>query len=345
MDKLQAMEVFVQVVDAGGFTRAAENMQLPKATVSTLIRNLELELAVKLLNRTTRHVSVTADGAAYYERCLSILADVRDAEESLSRNRASPSGRLRVDVPTGIGRHVIIPALPQFFERYPEIELEIGCGDRLVDLIEEGIDCAVRGGVLADSSLIARRVGMLHFVTCAAPSYLSRHGRPQHPNDLMHHRCINYFSAKTGKIYEWDFGREGERIQIRVPGRVAVNDSDAYMEASLSGLGIAQASLFAIQPMLASGELELVLDDWCVDPVPLHVVYPQNRHLSAKVRVFVEWVAELFAACDGLQDGVVRCSKMLGKIQPKVSEAVAVPLPLLGEGHPLVHGLPTDQVG
>eukprot|EP01032_Pedospumella_encystans_P012972 gene12972-14966_t len=166
------MEVFVQVVDAGGFTRAAENMQLPKATVSTLVQGLETVLAVKLLHRTTRQISVTADGAAYYERCLRILSDVREAEESLSRTKLSPSGRLRVDAPTGLAREVLVPALPDFFERYPDITLELGCSDRPVDLIEEGVDCAVRGGILGDSALIARRIGVLSFVTCAAPSYL-----------------------------------------------------------------------------------------------------------------------------------------------------------------------------
>lgn len=307
MDKLQAMEVFVQVVDAGGFTRAAENMQLPKATVSTLIRDLEASLSVKLLNRTTRQISMTADGAAYYERCLRILADVRDAEDSLSKTRASPSGRLRIDVPTGLGRHLILPALPQFFERYPGINLEVGCSDRPVDLIEEGVDCAVRGGALADSTLIARRVGEMHFVTCAAPSYIALHGRPLHPEDLAQHRCVNYFSAKTGKIFEWDFARDGERIQMRVPGYVAVNDSDAYMAASLAGMGIAQMAAFAICPYLQSGQLELLLEDWSVDPVPLHIVYPQNRHLSAKVRVFVEWVAELFSDHPAMQVRAGRC--------------------------------------
>lgn len=310
MDKLQAMEVFVQVVDAGGFTRAAENMQLPKATVSTLISNLEAALSVKLLNRTTRHVSVTADGAAYYERCLAILSDVREAEESLSKTRASPSGRLRVDVPTGLGRNVIVPSLPHFFAKYPDIQIEVGCGDRLVDLIEEGIDCAVRGGELADSTLIARRVGMLYVVTCAAPSYIAAQGRPQHPHDLQQHRCINYFSAKTGKIYDWDFAKADERIRMRVPGVVALNDSDAYLEAGLAGMGIAQMALASVRPHLESGSLELVLDDWCVDPIPLHVVYPQNRHLSAKVRVFVEWIAELFAEHDELQTGARHCPRL-----------------------------------
>jgi len=307
MDKLQAMEVFTQVVDAGGFTRAAEILQLPKATVSTLVRNLETALSVKLLNRTTRQISLTADGAAYYERCLRILAEVRDAEDSLSKTHASPSGRLRIDVPSALGRHLLMPALPQFLARYPDINLEVGCSDRPVDLIEEGVDLAVRGGALADSTLVARRIGQLHFVTCAAPSYIALHGRPHHPNDLLQHDCVNYFSAKTGKISEWDFARNGERIQMRLPGRIAVNDSNAYMTATLSGMGVAQMAAFALCPYLQSGELELLLEDWTIDPLPLHVVYPQNRHLSAKVRVFVEWISELFADHPALHIRAGRC--------------------------------------
>lgn len=295
MDKLQAMEIFVQVVDAGGFNRAADNMQLPKATVSTLVRNLETVLAVKLLNRTTRQISLTADGAAYYERCIAILSQVRDAEESLSKKNASPGGRLRVDTPTSLGRHLIIPALPSFFELYPEIQLEIGCSDRPVDLIEEGVDCALRGGVLADSTLIARRVGTVHLVTCASPSYIALHGRPVHPNDLSQHHCINYFSAKTGKIFDWDFAKDDERLQLRLQGPLAVNDMDAYLSATLAGLGVAQSATMSIYPYVQSGQLELLMQDWSSDPVALHIVYPQNRHLSAKVRVFVEWLAELFA--------------------------------------------------
>lgn len=301
MNKLQAMEVFVQVVDAGGFTRAADNMQLPKATVSTLIQSLEAALKVKLLHRTTRQVSVTADGAAYYERCLRILSDVREAEESLSRTRLSPSGRLRVDVPTGLASEVLVPALPDFFARYPDIELELGSSDRTVDLIEEGVDCCVRGGTLVDSNLIARRVGFLDFLTCAAPSYLERYGRPQHPNELTRHRCVNYFSSRTGKIFEWDFSRGDELVQSTLPGSIAVNDANAYLSAGLAGLGIIQTVRFVLEPLIAQGKLELLLPDWTSAPIPIHVVYPQNRHLSAKVRVFVEWVAELFAQHPGMR--------------------------------------------
>ncbi len=296
MNKLQAMEVFVQVVDAGGFTRASETLQLPKATVSTLVAGLETALSVKLLHRTTRHVSVTADGAAYYERCLRILADVKDAEESLSRTRLSPSGRLRVDAPTGLANEILVPALPSFFEQYPDIQLELGCSDRPVDLIEEGVDCAVRGGQLADSTLIARRVGVLNFVTCAAPSYLERFGTPIHPRDLERHRCVNYFSSKTGKIFNWDYSRDGERIEMALPGVVALNDSNAYLQAGLAGLGIIMMTDVQLGSHGADGRLVRVLEDWVTDPLPIHVVYPQNRHLSAKVRVFVEWVADLMAS-------------------------------------------------
>ncbi len=294
MNKLQAMEVFVQVVDAGGFSRAAENMQLPKATVSTLVQGLEQALTVKLLHRTTRQVSVTSDGAAYYERCLRILADVREAEEALSTNRASPSGRLRVDVSTGIANDIIIPALPGFFERYPDIRLDLGCSDRPVDLIEEGVDCAIRGGALPDSALIARRVGVLNFVVAASPGYLAKHGRPAHPHDLLKHRCINYFSSKTGKTFDWDFERGGDIIKLPVPACLAVNDSVAMKTAGLHGLGLMLMSSFHAEPLVAAGQLEVVLEDWISETLPINVVYPQNRHLSAKVRVFVEWVADLF---------------------------------------------------
>ncbi|SNT30903.1 transcriptional regulator, LysR family [Noviherbaspirillum humi] len=296
MNKLQAMEIFVQVVDTGSFTRAAEMLQLPKATVSTLVQSLEAALSAKLLHRTTRQVTVTTDGAAYYERCLRILSDVRDAEESLSRSRLSPSGRLRVDAPTGLSSEILVPALPTFFERYPDIALELGSSDRPVDLIEEGVDCAVRGGELMDTSLIARRVGVINFITAATPSYLARHGMPQHPRDLAQHRCVNFFSPKTGKTYDWDFRRDDEYIVMPMRGGIALNDSNAYVEAGVAGLGIIQMADYLVSKYVDTGRMVQILPDWRSDPLPIHVVYPQNRHLSAKVRVFVEWVAELFAA-------------------------------------------------
>ncbi|GAB3375567.1 LysR family transcriptional regulator [Massilia agri] len=315
MNKLQAMEVFIQVVDCGSFTKAAEMLNLPKATVSTLVQTLESTLSVKLLHRTTRQVMITSDGAAYYERCVQILSDVRDAEESLSRHRLSPSGRLRVDSPTGLASEILIPALPAFFERYPDITLELGSTDRPVDLVEEGVDCAVRGGELIDPNLIARRIGVINFMTCASPDYIARNGMPQHPRDLERHRCVNYFSAKNGKILNWDFTRDGERIEVALPGAIALNDSNAYVQAGLAGLGVIMMTDYLLTAHIAAGRMVPVLQEWRSDPLPVHIVYPQNRHLSAKVRVFVEWVSELFAAHPNLRLQTPRPSAVPADLQ------------------------------
>src|SRR3984957_9545072 len=301
MNKLQAMEVFVRVVEAGSLTRAAGSLQLPKATATTLIQQLEAELGVRLLNRTTRKVSVTADGAAYYPRCLAILAQVRETEESLGQRHASPGGRLRIEVPTLIARLVIVPALPGFFARYPDIQLELGCSERRADLIEEGIDCAVWSGELEDSTLVARRIGQLYFGTCAAPSYLAAHGQPRHPDELTAHRCINHFSPRTGKIFEWVFAKNGVRTQTLLRGFIALDDENSYLAAAEAGLGVAQIPAFVLKVPMARGGLELLPAGCFPEPPPLSVVYPQNRPLSVKIRVFVDWVAELFSEHDGIQ--------------------------------------------
>ena len=301
MDKLQAMEVFVRVVETGGITRAADSLHMPKATAATLIQKLEAVLGVKLLNRTTRRVSVTPDGAAYYDRCLSILAEVRETEELLGKQQSTPRGRVRVDVPTLMARSVFVPALPKFFERYPEIELALASNERRADLIEEGIDCAVWSGEIEESSLVARRVGFLYFATCAAPSYLAAHGQPRHPDELAQHRCINHFSPRSGKTVDWVFSKDGTRVQTSLRGHIALEDENSYVAAAEAGLGIAQIPAFVLKEAMERGTLELVLGDWFPDPSPLYVVYPQNRHLSNKVRVFVDWVAELLREHDGIQ--------------------------------------------
>jgi LysR family transcriptional regulator for bpeEF and oprC len=304
MDRLQAMSVFVRVVESGGFTRAAEVLRMPKATVTTLVQQLEAHLGVKLLNRTTRRVNVTPDGAAYYERCARILAEVDDTETALRRTNGAVSGRLRVDVPATFGRRVLMPALPDFIARYPDVRLEVGCGDRPVDLIEEGVDCVVRGGDPGDESLVARRVGELEFVCCATPAYLAAHGVPEHPRDLAQHRCVNYFSSKTGRLFPWDFSRDGERIELSVEGPVAANDGEAYMAAGLAGLGVFQAVLLDIAEPLAAGSVRRVLADWRIDPLPVFVMYPRNRHLSAKVRAFVDWVGDLLERRTAMQRAI-----------------------------------------
>jgi LysR family transcriptional regulator, regulator for bpeEF and oprC len=301
MDKLQAMEVFVRVVETGAVTRAADSLRIPKATATTLIQKLEATLGVRLLNRTTRRLSVTPDGAAYYERCVAILAQVRETEESLAKQHATPRGRLRVNVPTLMARSVFVPALPQFFARYPDIELALACSERRVDLIEEGIDCAVWSGEIEESSYVARRVGFLYFATCAAPSYLAAHGQPNHPDDLVQHRCINHFSPRSGKIRDWVFSKNKIRVQTSLRGYIALEDENSYVAAAEAGLGIAQIPAFVLKEAMERRTLELVLGDWFPEPSPLYVVYPQYRHLSSTIRVFVDWVADLLNNHDGIQ--------------------------------------------
>lgn len=295
MDRLQAMEVFVRVVDTASFTRAAELLRMPKATVSTLIQGLEAHLGVKLLNRTTRRVHVTTDGAAYHARCVRILAEIEETEGALSHAQSSPRGKLRVDVGAAFGRRMLVPALPEFFARYPDLTLELGCSDRPVDIIEEGVDCVVRGGPLANDNHIARKIGDVDIVFCAAPSYLARRGMPQHPQDLRQHHFVNYFATRFGKFFEWNFNRGRERIELPLEGLIAVDDSEAYLEAGLAGLGVFAMATFMVADALTDGRLIRVLADWHTDPVPIYVMYPQHRHLSVKVRVFSEWVAELVA--------------------------------------------------
>jgi LysR family transcriptional regulator for bpeEF and oprC len=301
MDKFQAMTLFVRVVEVGGITRAAESLGVPNASATTLIQRLEASLGVKLLNRTTRRVSVTPDGAAYYSRAVSILAEVRDAEDSLGQGTTTPRGRVRVDVPTLIARSVIVPSLPNFFAQYPDIELALACNERHFDLVGEGIDCALWVGDIDDESLVARRVGFLYFATCAAPAYLRAHGQPTHPRDLAQHRCINHFAPRTGDTVEWVFSKGAERVRAVFPGNLALEDENSYVSAAEAGLGIAQMPAFVLKEAMERRALDLVLADWSREPAPLHVVYPQSRHLSRRVRVFVDWLAALIADDDGIQ--------------------------------------------
>jgi LysR family transcriptional regulator for bpeEF and oprC len=301
MDKFQAMSLFVRIVETRGITRAAESLGIPNATATTLIQRLEASLGVKLLNRTTRRVSVTPDGAAYYPRAVAILAEVRETEEALSQHASAPRGRVRVDVPTLIARSVIVPALPRFFAQYPDIELALACNERHFDLVAEGIDCALWVGDIDDESLVARRVGFLYFATCAAPAYISAHGQPTHPRELTQHRCINHFSPRTGETVEWIFSKGAERVQAVLPGHLAFEDENNYVSAAEAGLGVAQLPAFVLKEAMERGALDLVLADWFPEPSPLHVVYPQSRHLSRRVRVFVDWLAALIAEHDGIQ--------------------------------------------
>lgn len=296
MDQIQSMRVFARVVEAGSFTRAAESMDMPKGSATKLVQQLETHLKVKLLNRTTRRVTVTPDGAAYYERASRLLNDLDELEATMTQAQAKPSGRLRVDVGSAVATMIIIPALADFYRRYPDIQLDLGVGDRPVDLVGDNVDCVIRGGDLIEQSLVARRIANMPLIAVATPAYLAQHGTPAHPLDLQaRHTMINFFSPRTGRPYPHIFEQGSERHEISGRYKVSVNDSNAHLAAVLAGLGISQVARFAAAPHLARGELVEVLADWPHPPIPVHVVYPPNRHLSARVRAFVEWAAELFA--------------------------------------------------
>jgi LysR family transcriptional regulator for bpeEF and oprC len=296
MDRFQAMQVFVRVVEANSFTRAADALALPRTTVTTVIQNLEKHLGVRLLNRTTRRVSLTPDGAAYYKHSTRILADVEETEAYLQDSASRPQGRLRVDVPASIGTLVLIPSLCDFHNRYPDVELVIGLGDRKVDLVQEAVDCVIRGGVLEDSSLVARRLGSLEFLTCASPEYLARKGVPRTLEDLQNHKAVHYFKG-SGRYWGWDFMVDGEERHIEVPSAGAVNEWSAHLACAAQGFGLIQTARFIALPHMRKGELVEVLPQWRPAPVQVSLLYLQSRQLSPKVRAFSDWVAELFAAC------------------------------------------------
>ena len=297
MDRFDALQAFVRVVEAGSFTKAAQTLHMSKTTVTQLVQQLEARLRVKLLNRTTRQVKVTADGTAYYERVVSLLADLEDADAGLSSALAAPKGRLRVDVPSPLARMILIPALPAFHARYPEIQLDMGVSDRMVDLIGDNVDCVLRGGELTDSSLIARRVGELRFGVYAAPSYLERAGTPSHPHELegTHHRVVGFLRVHSGRVAPFAMSRDGENVKVQGRYVVAVDDGNAYLAGGLVGMGILWLPHYMAEAHVARGELVTLFDGWSVDSMPVYVVYPPNRHVSAKLRVFIDWVADLMA--------------------------------------------------
>ncbi|PDT14468.1 LysR family transcriptional regulator [Rhizobium sp. J15] len=294
MDQLSAMRVFIRVVETGNFTRAADMLAMPKATVTNLIQGLEAHLRTKLLNRTTRRVMVTTDGALYYERAAQIISELEELDGSLSNSQSLPSGRLRVEMSGAFADEVIVPALCDFYQRYPDIRLDLGVSDRTVDYLAENVDCALRAGTPTDQSLIARRVSEMELITCAAPLYIQKFGMPERPEDLeATHYSVNYFRAQNNRTLPFEFRKGNEMVEITPRYIASVNDSRTYLTAALAGLGVAQIPSFMARAPMARGELLRVLPEWRRDAIPLYVVYPPNRHLSNKVRVFVDWLVKL----------------------------------------------------
>jgi LysR family transcriptional regulator, regulator for bpeEF and oprC len=296
MDRFQAMHLFTRIVELGSFSRAAEQLGLPRASATQAIKQLEARLGVRLLARTTRQVTTTADGAAYYQRCLAILADLEEAEAGFSEAARHPRGRIRVDLSGSLCRLVLIPALPAFCERYPLIRLEISVSDRQIDVIREGVDCVLRMGELRDVPLIARRLSELPQLTCASAGYLARLGVPTTLADLDSHTVVDYFSASSGKSMPLEFMVDGHIETRSLPATVAVNNGDAYVAACAANFGIIQVPYYHVTRQLASGEFVEILPQHRPPALPLNALYPPNRQLSARVKAFIDWLAELFVS-------------------------------------------------
>jgi DNA-binding transcriptional LysR family regulator len=296
MDRFDAMRAFVRVVEAGSFTRAAETLHMSRTSVTQLVQQLEAHLRVKLLNRTTRQVNVTEDGAVYYERVARLLAELEDVEIGLPGNAATPRGQLRVDVPSPFANMVLVPALPAFHAQYPEIQFEMGASDRKVDLIGENVDCVVRGGEIVDGSLVARRVGELRLGVYAAPAYLARAGTPAHPAELIdsHHRIVRFRWSRSGG-FPYAMHRGEETATVGGTHILSIDDGNAYLTAGLAGLGVLWLPDYMARDHVLAGRLTPLFTDWRIDPMPLHIAYPPNRHMSRKLRVFIDWVTALMA--------------------------------------------------
>lgn len=293
MDRIDLFRVFARVVECSSFTRAADLLDLPRSSVSAAVIELEGRVGARLLHRTTRQVSPTQDGAAFYERCLRLIADVEEAESLFQQEGTKPSGKLRIDVPGRIGRLVVAPALPTFLDAYPDIDIDLGVTDRTINLVEDSVDCVLRVGPLSDSGLIARPIGKLPLINVASSGYLARHGMPQSPGDLKTHFAVNYASPSTGRIEPWEWIEAGTLHTLRMPGRITVNSAEAYIACCLAGLGLIQIPAYDVQRHLETGELLEIMPKHRAEPMAMTLLYPHRRHLSRRVQVFADWLESL----------------------------------------------------
>jgi LysR family transcriptional regulator for bpeEF and oprC len=313
------MRVFIRVVDTNSFTRAAESLGMPRATVSTTIQQLEALLGVQLLARTTRRLNLTADGAICYERCMRILADIEELETGFRESEDQLRGRLRIEMPDTVATALVVPALPDFHERYPHIELSLGISNRTIDLVGESVDCSVQLGDLPDSGLVARRLGSFEHVTCASPDYLDLHGTPASLDDLAGHVAVNCVSERTGRPCDFDFEVDGRAVSVKMAGFVQVTDEHAYLACGLQGLGLIQPPRIAALPYLRSGQLREVLPQWKSMPMKVSVSFLKSRQSAPLVRVFVDWLAELFERSQEMDDTLTRLFRTAGRPAPSRS--------------------------
>lgn len=293
IDNLAPIVAFVRIAETRSFTSAANQLGISGPAVSKAIARLERHLGAKLFNRTTRSVALTDDGQVFLERCRRILDDVQEAEELLTSRRLTPRGRLRVQMPLGFGRNVVLPMLPSFLSKYPDLVVDVDLSDRIVDFAEEGLDVAVRIGEIADSRVIARKIYDIRFVTCASPAYLTKHGTPRKPEDLTKHQCLPYWMPQIGRHREWPFAHRGVHFSVAVSGKLNVNNSEALIDAAINGAGIVSVATFLAAEAVKAGKLKVVMRNFVTLGPPVSVVYLPSRHLSARVRAFLEFLQAL----------------------------------------------------
>ena len=293
MNRFDAMQIFVRVAELASFTKAADSLGLPKASISTAVQQLESHLSTRLLHRTTRKVQLTQDGQVYYERCKDLLADMEELEGLFQQGASNLTGRLRVDMPSGMAKNLVIPQLPELLAQHPQLQVEISSTDRRVDVVREGFDCVVRVGKLSDSSLIARPLGKLELLNCASPDYLAHFGIPKTLEDLANHQLVHYVTTLGSKSPGFEYTEKDEEKCIAMAGNITVNNSDAYSAACLAGFGIAQIPRIGAQDYLAQGKLVEVLKDYRAEAMPVSLIYPNRRNLSRRVQVFMDWVSSL----------------------------------------------------
>jgi DNA-binding transcriptional LysR family regulator len=294
MDSLAAMRIFLRVAELGSFTRAADQLGLPKGNASAAVQRLESDLGTRLLHRTTRRVEMTQDGSAFFERCRDVLGEV-DALQGMFREGAALQGRLRVDMPVAMARNHVLPRLPEFLDAHPQVEMELSCTDRRVDLVREGFDCVLRIGPLGDANLHARPLGSLRMVNCASPGYLKAFGTPRRLTDLSRHRLVHYASSLGGRPAGWEWVEDGRPATVPMLGVLTVNNTDAYQAACLAGLGLIQAPAIGVRPHLESGALVEVLPRHRPESMPVSLVYASRRQLPARVLAFMDWLAQVLA--------------------------------------------------
>lgn len=295
MDRFDALQLFTRIVELGSFTEAASVLDIPRATATHAIKELEKRLGARLLDRTTRQVKPTLDGQAFYERSKRVLAELEDAETSLSTHIANPHGTLRLDLHGAHATMIILPRIGEFRERYPQVDVVISSGDRLVDLIREGIDCVVRAGRPRDSSLVVRRLADMPEIICASPEYLARHGTPRHPRELAEHQGIGFFARGNDSRYPFTIVMDEEVAEFEASGWISVSDAECYTSAALAGCGLIQVPRFRLEAHLRSGRLVQVLPEWSCPDLPVCALYPFHRQLSPRVRVFIDWARDLYS--------------------------------------------------